>query len=283
LKKNFIKALIFTLVLSAPVLAEGAAEQILVNKGTNQLAFYQDNQLVKVFPIATGRNPSFTPEGNYFIANKIVNPPYYKANIPGGSPYNPLGPRWLGLSAPGGSYGIHGNSNATSIGTYASAGCIRLYNEDIIWLYDRVPVGTPVKIVRENTDLRTLLEPETAILTVNGNYIPENCKAIIVDNDVMIALRPLVEYFGYTVTWDNAANNILVSNGDKSAILKVGDVNVIINNNEPITLSKTPKIWHNNTYVPVDFFDNILGFKANWNAQEKHVDFIDPTQYLPIQ
>ncbi|MEG6616059.1 L,D-transpeptidase family protein [Peptococcaceae bacterium 1198_IL3148] len=280
--KNLIPSLVIALLLSIPVLAEGAAEQILINKGTNQLAFYQDNRLTKVFPIATGSHPSFTPEGNFYIANKIINPPYYKKNIPGGSPYNPLGPRWLGLSYPGGAYGIHGNSNAASIGTYASEGCIRLYNQDIIWLYDQVFIGTPVKIVNNNTDLNTLLEPETAILTVNGNYIPENCKAIIVDQDVMIALRPLAEYLGYTISWNNNTNSILVANGQKYAELKIKDTTVTVNS-EPHAISKAPIMWNNNTYVPIDFFDNILGFKASWNVQEKHVDITNPSLYLPTE
>jgi lipoprotein-anchoring transpeptidase ErfK/SrfK len=51
------------------------------------------------------------------------------------------------LSAPNGDYGIHGTNNPSSIGKAVSNGCIRTYNNNIIELYNLVPVGTPVKIV----------------------------------------------------------------------------------------------------------------------------------------
>lgn len=66
--------------------------------------------------------------------------------IAGGSPHNPMGPRALTLT--GGEYAIHGTNKPSSIGTYASYGCIRMYNQDIVDLYDRVRVGTRVVVTR---------------------------------------------------------------------------------------------------------------------------------------
>lgn len=66
--------------------------------------------------------------------------------IPGGSPSNPMGPRALTLS--GGEYAIHGTNRPRSVGTYASYGCIRMYNDDIVDLFERVRVGTRVVVVR---------------------------------------------------------------------------------------------------------------------------------------
>ena len=65
--------------------------------------------------------------------------------IPGGSPRNPMGVRALTLT--GGEYAIHGTNRPDSIGTYASYGCIRMYNQDIVDLFDRVAVGTHVVVV----------------------------------------------------------------------------------------------------------------------------------------
>ncbi len=53
-----------------------------------------------------------------------------------------MGPRVLMLS--GGEYAIHGTNRPSSIGTFASYGCIRMYNQDIVDLFDRVRVGTQV-------------------------------------------------------------------------------------------------------------------------------------------
>lgn len=63
----------------------------------------------------------------------------------GPGPQNPLGERALYLGWK--YYAIHGTNNPRSIGTRATSGCFRLYPRDIAWLFDRVQVGTPVKVV----------------------------------------------------------------------------------------------------------------------------------------
>ncbi len=65
--------------------------------------------------------------------------------IPGGSSGNPMGPRALTLSG-GGQYAIHGTNRPKTVGTFASYGCIRMFNEDILDLFDRVDVGTAVVV-----------------------------------------------------------------------------------------------------------------------------------------
>ena len=64
--------------------------------------------------------------------------------IPSGAPNNPMGAAALMLS--GGEYAIHGTNRPSSIGSFASYGCIRMHNHDIVDLYDRVTVGTPVVV-----------------------------------------------------------------------------------------------------------------------------------------
>ena len=66
--------------------------------------------------------------------------------IPGGTPGNPMGARALTLSG-GGQYAIHGTNRPESIGGFVSYGCIRMFNEDIIDLFDRVSVGTDVVVM----------------------------------------------------------------------------------------------------------------------------------------
>lgn len=67
--------------------------------------------------------------------------------IAGGSPRNPMGARAMTLSG-GGQYAIHGTNRPESIGTFASYGCFRMYNDDIIDLFGRVRVGAPVIVLR---------------------------------------------------------------------------------------------------------------------------------------
>ncbi|WP_242854376.1 L,D-transpeptidase [Oxobacter pfennigii] len=96
------------------------------------LGLYRSGSLVKSYPVATGKPTTPTPEGTFSIINKQVNP--------GG----PFGTRWMGLSKP--HYGIHGNNNPASIGTAASNGCVRMYNDDVNELFNLVPVNTIVRI-----------------------------------------------------------------------------------------------------------------------------------------
>lgn len=108
---------------------------ITVNTTNRTMSLYKDGKYVKYYPIAVGKPSSPTPRGNFKIVNRAVNP--------GG----PFGARWLGLSAPGGDYGIHGTNNPSSIGKAVSNGCIRTYNNNIIELANLVPIGTPVTII----------------------------------------------------------------------------------------------------------------------------------------
>ncbi|MCC3376834.1 L,D-transpeptidase [Cohnella sp. REN36] len=128
------------------------AQFIVIDKSDNTLSYYEKGKLIKTFPVGTGKKSSYTPEGLFTIHEKIKNRPYYKEKIKGGDPKNPLGDRWLGLlvTLKNGSvsyaYGIHGTNNEKSIGKYVSAGCIRMHNKDVRWLYDKVETETAVLI-----------------------------------------------------------------------------------------------------------------------------------------
>ncbi|KJS15726.1 MAG: ErfK/YbiS/YcfS/YnhG family protein [Peptococcaceae bacterium BRH_c4b] len=111
-----------------------AGTHLTISTAHRQLLFFQGDRSPRQFPVAVGKPSTPTPPGDYTIVNKIMNP--------GGM----LGTRWMGLSIPNGVYGIHGTSNPASIGTYASAGCIRMYNHDVEQVFPLVVIGTPVHI-----------------------------------------------------------------------------------------------------------------------------------------
>jgi lipoprotein-anchoring transpeptidase ErfK/SrfK len=66
--------------------------------------------------------------------------------IPGGTPRNPMGAAALTLS--GGEYAIHGTNAPGSVGGFVSYGCFRMYNQDVVDLFERVRVGTSVIVER---------------------------------------------------------------------------------------------------------------------------------------
>ena len=126
---------------------------IVIRRGSNHLYFYEGMRLGRRFNVATGQSAYPTPTGDFSIAEMWRDPwwippdsPWAKgANpIPPG-PGNPLGTRWMGLTAPG--VGIHGTPDPGSIGYSVSHGCIRMYIPDAEWLFNHVRIGAPVFIV----------------------------------------------------------------------------------------------------------------------------------------
>ena len=123
-----------------------AVYSIAVDISENKLKLYSNQELLKTYPIATGRKGHETPTGTFTIVNKLVDPTWYKAGavVPPGSPDNILGTRWLGFSLA--TYGIHGTTLPEAIGTYVSEGCIRMLNHDVEELYTIVPLNTTVTV-----------------------------------------------------------------------------------------------------------------------------------------
>ena len=125
---------------------------IVIRRGANELRYYQGAKLVRKFGVATGQAIYPTPTGTFSVVDMQLNPWWRPPDsdwakglkpIPPG-PGNPLGTRWMGLSAPG--VGIHGTPDDTSIGYSASHGCIRMHIPDAEWLFHHVKLGTPVVI-----------------------------------------------------------------------------------------------------------------------------------------
>ena len=128
---------------------------ILVRAGENKLYLYENGQIVKEWPVATGAKGFLTPEGVHRITQKIVNPSWHNPGsawarglpaVIGPGPNNPLGTRALRLDAP--AILIHATSNRGSIGYSESHGCIRMTEENEAELFSMVDVGTRVAVVQ---------------------------------------------------------------------------------------------------------------------------------------
>lgn len=258
---------------------------LIINKGTNQLGYYVGGVLQKVFPVATGRHRSFTPEGKFTIINKYVNPPYYKKNIPGGSPYNPLGTRWLGLSAPGGPFGIHGNSNPSSIGTYASNGCIRLHNKDVLWLFEQIPIGTPVIIVYNNIDLTSgFIDNKPIKVYLNNNVMAPKSeyRTFSKHNKPYLPLKWLCEMLGTNLAWNAETDTISISQSDFQATV-IPNSKSATRNFEALTLSDALLEIEGTSYVTQSTLEEIFGLKVQWNAESRELYVTSPSIAEPVQ
>lgn len=133
-----------------------SAGTIVVRTGERRLYYVLGDGRAIRYPVAVGM-PGKEWAGQTTIGRMVENPiwgppaevkrdkPSLPDLIPPG-PHNPLGPRAMLLS--GTEYAIHGTNRSSSIGTRASYGCIRMYNDDVVELYQRVSIGTPVVVQR---------------------------------------------------------------------------------------------------------------------------------------
>ena len=137
----------------AAVTAADFKSVIVIERSSNRLVVWDGKHRWGTFGVATGQAIYPTPLGHFAIVTKQMNPWWYPPDSPWAAglkpvppgPGNPLGTRWMGLSAPG--VGIHGTPDAASIGYSASHGCIRMRIPDAERVFDHVSVGTPVFIV----------------------------------------------------------------------------------------------------------------------------------------
>lgn len=129
---------------------------IAINRTKRTLTLYRGKAVIRKYPVAIGKSDYKTPQGKFYVYLKRKNPYWtggrHAEPVAGGSPQNPLGKRWIGLSpGKGNYYGIHGNNSPYSIGRAVSKGCIRMINSDVLGLYDLVAIGTPVWIGEDET------------------------------------------------------------------------------------------------------------------------------------
>jgi hypothetical protein len=127
---------------------------VTVSRGAKVVRLFKHLHRVRTYQVAVGAAGYDTPAGLHHVQSKQVNPTWYVPNrpwagslagqtIPPGDPRNPLKARFIAL---GGGVGFHGTADLASIGQAASHGCIRMRIPDVISLYNRVSVGTPVMI-----------------------------------------------------------------------------------------------------------------------------------------
>jgi L,D-transpeptidase ErfK/SrfK len=149
------------------VLPPGIREGVVLNMASKRLFYFPkmpqgQPQVVKTYPIGIGRVGWETPLGSTTVVSKAVDPVWYVPQsvrkehaemgdplpsiIPAG-PDNPLGTRVLKLDIPG--YLIHGTNQPYGVGMRVSHGCVRLYPENIEYLYELVEVGESVQIINE--------------------------------------------------------------------------------------------------------------------------------------
>ena len=131
---------------------EGPELFITVDRLSRTLRVYSGRRPTRSYRVGVGTLGRRTPRGSFSIENKLVDPVWHVPDRPGfgalagaalppDSEHNRIRARWLGVHGP---VGIHGTSDARP--TCSSHGCVKMSETDVMDLYERVPVGTPVFI-----------------------------------------------------------------------------------------------------------------------------------------
>lgn len=142
------------------LLPDAPHEGIVVNLGEMRVySFVKDKKNPVSYPIGIGKEGFNTPSGTTTIQRKTVGPtwrptarmrkedPKLPVVVQSNVPENPLGTHALYLGWP--EYLMHGTNKPWSVGRRASSGCMRMYNEDVVKLFNGTPVGTKVTVVRQ--------------------------------------------------------------------------------------------------------------------------------------
>ncbi|KAI7259981.1 hypothetical protein KC345_g10169 [Hortaea werneckii] len=279
--------LVFILLFAACFTGSAAAaslssDLIIVNKKTNLLAYFSAGKLEKVFPVATGKTKSLTPEGSFKIVVKIKNRPYYKEKIPGGDPANPLGDRWLGLEVNGThgtTYAIHGNNNESSIGKYVSAGCIRMHNEDIHWLYPKVAKNTTVIITSSAKDMESIASANgyslgqnqfAGAFIIQGEVVKVKELFVMENSRVYIPLRESVALLGGTLKQEAGTGALIITIGGYTVVHTPLSERANVNGTTVAMLAS--RSVNGRLYIPLGSLTPLFGLPFTWNAKEGAVE-----------
>jgi L,D-transpeptidase ErfK/SrfK len=194
------------------ILPDAPREGIVVNLATMRLfQFKGDGKslVVSTYPVGVGTKERPTPTGQMYVERKAIRPTWHvpasiaedhrkkgdplPAKVPPG-PQNPLGEYALYLSKS--SYLIHGTNKPASIGLNATNGCLRLYPENVKYLYNDTPVNTPVVIVNQPY----LIGQHNGVLYMEAHTPLEESGAIELEK-TFEKLRNLEKQSALTLDW----------------------------------------------------------------------------------
>ena len=149
------------------ILPPGKREGVVLNLAEYRLYYFPQPKpgqaaVVMTYPISIGRRDWETPLGRTEVVSKVVNPAWYPPKsvrdehaaegrpleriVPPG-PDNPLGKYAMRLGLPG--YLIHGTNRPAGVGMRVTHGCLRMFPEDIEYLFAFIDLKTPVRIINE--------------------------------------------------------------------------------------------------------------------------------------
>lgn len=132
-------------------LPEEGKINLVLDLSDRKVYVFQGTKQIGSYPVAVGKEGWETPKGDFQVIEMQENPVWqdpWSGEIKKPGPNTALGLRWIGFWTNGkDTIGFHGTPTVDSIGKAASHGCVRMRNEDVVNLFQKVEMGTPVKVV----------------------------------------------------------------------------------------------------------------------------------------
>lgn len=232
------------------ILPDAPRKGIVINLATMRLFRFKEDskgQVVSTYPVGVGTAERPTPTGKMRVERKTALPTWHvpasiaedhkkkgdllPAKVPPG-PENPLGERALYLSKAG--YLIHGTNKPASIGLKATNGCLRLYPENVMTLYEETPVNTPVLIVNQPY----LVGQRDGVLYLEAHAPLESSGAPELEK-VTAKLKKLEKKYGRTLDWKKIAQVQTEARGVPVPIMPFGAGNA---KDSAVNLERPPRI-----------------------------------------
>ncbi|NEO86695.1 MAG: L,D-transpeptidase [Spirulina sp. SIO3F2] len=125
-----------------------AQVHLVLRLGERRVYVYRGEEVQASYPVAIGTSQTPTPTGTYEVFQMVEDPVWqspWTGRITEPGPNSALGLRWIGFAQmSNGIIGFHGTPTVNSIGKAASNGCVRMYNHDVVAMFEQVEMGTTV-------------------------------------------------------------------------------------------------------------------------------------------
>lgn len=249
--------------------ANPPADGLVVNLPERGVFLFRGGQFEKFYPIAIGQPGRFqTPQGSYSIVSRVENPTWLppewaglgEVTVPAG-PENPLGDRWIGLSAPG--VGLHATTSPMSIGQAASHGCMRMYPTSARELFEKVRVGMPVRIEYETV--------KAGFDAESGAFYLASFPDVYGQMDPQLNAAAAVDSLGLGgVLADEDLRRLAGSRSGVARVLLTSDVNVAVDE-EKLQLPIPPLMRNGSLWVSTEVA-RALGLTVSWQASSKAIE-----------
>lgn len=178
----------------------------------------------------------------------------------------------------GTTYAIHGNNNESSIGKYVSAGCIRMHNDDIHWLYPKVAKNTRVIITTSTLAMENIATKNgysvgsnkfVGTFEINGTTTKLKDPFILENSRVFVPLRESVALLGGTLQSEAGTGALLITIGNRTVTHKPLSNKAIVNGKSITILPSRNE--NNRLLIPLSILPDLFAVQVQWNAQTQVV------------